>query len=240
MKTIRDPTLCRFMTEKIDKMRRKFGYNFYALRYDTEYEIDYQDDKNGKRTLLIRFKGCDRLNKGISVGLFKDYFWSFFFLPVPIRPYKNCERFYVHWGYLKRYKEQNVRQTIHHHIYQINPQKIIVTGYSLGAALAVLCYEDLLYWHSNKSIDIKCEVGGLPRILFFINKNKFIDRLKNLTVYIHGNDIIPRLPFRIFGFVDCFKPEQVKIFCKDKDRSWFPFVKNCIKDHIIMNSCRTF
>jgi hypothetical protein len=132
------------------------------------------------RVLYIYFQGT--VTKRDWIQNFK--FW--------IKKYNNE---YIHSGFLENYLivKKNIHYIIEHLGYEID--KIIISGYSQGAALSVLCYEDLMKTYFN----VYCYTFGSPRIYWLANKT-FKNRFNNVFNYQIFGDIITKLPLWIFGF----------------------------------------
>lgn len=138
------------------------------------------------KNIIITFRGTDSKINWLS---------NFCFAKKTI-PYGNSEsNIRVHCGFLENYK--SIRSNIHKLIPD-DSCKIIVTGHSMGAALAVLCAVDLQYNFIHH--DIEVYLFGCPRVgnaAFAKSYNKRI--FKTLRVSC-GNDIVTKLPPAIFGY----------------------------------------
>lgn len=119
----------------------------------------------------------------------EDWKLDFDFL---VRPYKGCT-WLAHHGFVSGYK--SVRDEI---VTQLSrASEVLVSGYSLGAAYAMLLHEDLRYTYPSMSVSTVAY--GTPRVFWFPNK-ELRDRLDGiLRINVRG-DIVSHLPPWIFGF----------------------------------------
>jgi predicted lipase len=146
---------------------------------DVQYKIDKIDD-----TLYIAFQWTESKI---------DWKQNFKFV---IKPYRNMkDLWFVHKGFIENYK--SVRDEINDKIKYYDFDRIVVLGYSHGAALATLCYEDLYY--NNLGWSISAYVFGSPRVVWFPSK-KIKYRFNHLFNYQVRGDIVNRLPFNILGY----------------------------------------
>ena len=79
----------------------------------------------------------------------------------------------------------------------LNPErKLVIAGHSLGGATAT-CIADLLWESGNKNIALV--TAGSPRP----GGRRLKGRIKDLEHYrfVHGDDIVPKTPPRLAGFV---------------------------------------
>ena len=102
----------------------------------------------------------------------------------------------VHAGFLSQYA--GLQTQVMEHMHTSRATRIIVTGHSLGGALATLCAAELATRFTTMSI--ACYVYGSPRV----GDRRFvqaIENLSNLTILrIHvPRDLVTNLPY--FGFV---------------------------------------
>ena len=163
----------------------KLDYNGFKVHHrhtvnNVIYEIYELND-----VLYIAFKGTDDLQD-----------WSYnldYELKKLTIPYDNKNsKIKVHTGFLKIYKM--VRENIHNKIGTF--KNIVVSGFSMGGAIAVLCSIDLQY---NFNANIKCITFGSPRVgnKEFINSyNKRVEAVK----IINKSDPIAKLPTRFMGY----------------------------------------
>lgn len=82
-----------------------------------------------------------------------------------------------------------------------NPKikKVVCVGFGHGGALAQICALWFQSIYGNKFI-IKGYSFGSPRVFSTIIPERVYDFTKNLTVIINREDIITRLPMKVFGY----------------------------------------
>lgn len=118
----------------------------------------------------------------------------------PARPYKDMPiGWRAHRGFVKVWKtiEPNIADAVK----DTTIKKIIVVGYSHGAALACLAHEYV--WFNRPDIREQC-IGiafESPRVFcgFKIPK-KLKERWKNFVVFRNGHDIVTHVPPAILGY----------------------------------------
>ena len=156
--------------------------------------VDYSFKEDGE-TLYILFQGSSQK---------VDWLQNFNF---PKKPYKDMEIPYrVHGGFLKCWKqvEDIIIEKIQekeNDIYKFN--RIIVSGYSHGGALAQFCHECV--WYHRPDIRESCWSYGFeaPRIYGgFQVKKELRERWAHFILVRNHKDIVTHVPPRAFGFCD--------------------------------------
>lgn len=147
-----------------------------------------------------------------------DWKQNFDFLQVPYK--RMPKKFRVHRGLLKKYK--SVRDDIFKLIEGIESLK--VSGFSQGGALATLLHEDVAF--NKPEILLKTVVFSTPRVFSWFTPK---DRFTNLVRVEIGFDIIPGLPFFIFGYKHVGNYHGVKR--NGKKRKVKNIFRLSIKDH---------
>ena len=180
---------------------RSGPWNYIEESTDTQVSLTYSDEN----TLLIKFQGS-----ASDVDWKHNFtFWK--------KPYKQMEKaFYIHAGFLKVYK--SVRKRIHEEYNLKRIENVRIEGYSLGAAVATLCYEDF-FWHKEnneyyKHINLSGFGLASPRVTSIIKYKEFNRRCSGFVRMENGNDAVTRLPF---GFM-LYKHVQNKAVIKTKKR----------------------
>lgn len=115
----------------------------------------------------------------------------------PCVPYEDMSiKWKCHRGFLRVWK--SIRDVIKNDIEDKDINRIIIVGYSHGAALAVLCYEYCVFHRE----DIKVYgVGfGCPRVLWGKVKKDIEKRFDNFLVVRNCRDLVTCVPPMIFGF----------------------------------------
>ncbi len=177
---------------------------------DTEYRITIDKDL---KTISVSFEGS---------GSKLDWKSNFTFWKCP---YKEMDKvFFVHSGLFNKYK--SVKSTIWSKITPVlNPDwKIEAYGFSQGATLATFFHEDAVF--RLPDTDIKTYAFAPAKGFTFINYKFLRVRFKALYTIINRNDIVPKVPLLIQGFIhygNKIKLGKFKLFL-------FPW--NWVKEHM--------
>ena len=110
------------------------------------------------------------------------------------KPYKQMPKlFFVHAGFLKKYKA--VRKVIMDRIVnsQVQSKKITILGYSQGAALGLLLHEDVMFRLGEIKPDVKTYLFGCPRVFDLFSN--ISERFEGVTRIVNGDDIVTHVPF---------------------------------------------
>jgi predicted lipase len=181
------------------------GYTNFNYFEDKDMDIELMTCKKSK-TLYIVFRGSDSN---------ANWFYNFLFFPKRIKPYENkSTKITVHYGFYLSYTTK-AREFIHK--IAVKEKNIVVLGYSLGGAMAMLCAVDLQY---NFKCNVECYTFGSPRVgnkYFMESYNK---RVPSTCNFKNGNDIVTHLPPLLFGFKTTGKLIQLgekKFFPSGKD-----------------------
>ncbi len=113
-------------------------------------------------------------------------------------PAKAYGKLFVHKGFLDVWEA--IKPRIKDYINDTSIKKIVVTGYSHGAAIAVLCHEYV--WSCRPDIREKIEGYGFgcPRVLWGIKNAEIKKRWERFTVIRNIDDIVTHVPPFIFGY----------------------------------------
>lgn len=121
-------------------------------------------------------------------------------LSFPVRAYPRAgnETWYAHRGFLKVW--QTVEDYVAADIMDPDVRKIVISGYSHGAALAVFCHEYV--WQSRPDLRETLEGYGFgcPRVVFGLLSRELRARWKRFTVIRNLDDVVTHLPPALFGF----------------------------------------
>ena len=157
--------------------------------------VDYSFVEENK-TLYIFFQGSSQK---------VDWINNFSF---PKKPYKDMEiQYRVHGGFLKCWKQiediviEKIKELDDKNNYKFN--RIIVSGYSHGGALAQFCHECI--WYHRPDIRNNCWSYGFeaPRIYgSFQVKKELRERWAHFVLIRNNNDIVTNCPPRFLGFCD--------------------------------------
>jgi predicted lipase len=186
--------------------------------WDRKHAQGFTAEKDG--TLYFCHMGS---NEGI------DWLFNFRFFRKKI-PYNGTNpKIKVHTGFIETYKL--VRDIVQAQVGGF--RKIIVSGHSLGAALATLCALDLQY--NFPHVDIACLITGSPRVGNTYFADSFDRRVPDTYRMVYQDDIVTRVPFRwMAGFGKRrYTHVSKEIHLGRKRRLWRFF---SIKDHDIVGS----
>ena len=170
--------------------------------------VDYAF-KEDEDTLYIFFQGSTQK---------VDWWQNFNF---PKKPYKDMDiKYRVHGGFLKCWKQvedliiekikETTRATVWNNrikeyeerdVYKFN--RIIVSGYSHGGALAQFCHECI--WYHRPDIRDNCWSYGFeaPRIYGgFKVKKELRERWAHFVLIRNNNDLVTKCPPKFLGFCD--------------------------------------
>ncbi len=144
--------------------------------------------KRKQNTLYIFFEDSDGIND-----------WKIN-LNFPVKPYsKMCDKvWFAHRGFLKVWKE--IEPEIQGDISDKSVEEIIITGYSHGAAIALLCHEYVWYCRPDLRKSIRGYGFGCPRVFWGIAAKALMCRWENFLVIRNIDDIVTHLPPAIFGY----------------------------------------
>lgn len=165
-------------------------------QFERIFTLDYEHTRKGGSYHIELKNGFLYITFQYSKG-FKDWLYNFTF---PQKAYKRmADTWRVHRGFLIVWKdiETHIKKFIDENYEGI--QNIVITGYSHGGALAVLCHEWLNY---NYSYDVFTYTFGTPRIIFGKIPDRVKQRLYCCFVVNNKFDIVAHLPPKNFGFSD--------------------------------------
>ncbi len=127
-----------------------------------------------------------------------------------IKPYTALNnKILIHKGFIDIFKKEfknslEDQDFLSSHIANHPQKKIIVSGHSLGGALAYLCAEDIAYnsknQNKNNEIDLCCITFGAPRIGNKHFKNYYNKKVRNTFRVSYGNDIVTKIPLVFFNY----------------------------------------
>ena len=136
--------------------------------------------KNTREVILVSFQGSDGP---------LDWFRNLKFFK---KRYSGCQRCKIHTGFFEAYSplRDEMLQKVNN-FYQEHPKKVLVTGHSLGGAMATLAAVDLV----NARYTVDLITFGTPRVG---NKEfaQYVDRIvKGLNLRVtYKNDIVTVVP----------------------------------------------
>ncbi|NET35283.1 MAG: lipase family protein [Cyanothece sp. SIO1E1] len=110
-----------------------------------------------------------------------------------VYPYGNKQsNVKVHQGFISAYL--SVRDRIQGQISALKPAGIVVTGHSLGGALATLCSVDLQYNEIPGTDSLIVYTYGSPRVGNAAFVSSYKRRVPNTKRFVFGRDVVTRLP----------------------------------------------
>lgn len=121
-------------------------------------------------------------------------------LDFPAKPYKRMGKtiWFAHRGFLNVWKE--LEPFLSKDIADRHYRKIVITGYSHGGALAMLCHEYVWYHRPDLRDSLQSYGFGAPRVFWGIKTREIKRRFESYTVIRNINDVVTRLPPVVLGF----------------------------------------
>lgn len=98
----------------------------------------------------------------------------------------------MHQGFVKAYL--SVRQHIHEYLQTHDVNGVIVTGHSLGGALATLCGVDVEYNFRDRVNSISVYTFGAPRVGNAGFRDSYDRRVPDSHRFVYGVDLVTNLP----------------------------------------------
>ena len=122
-------------------------------------------------------------------------------LDFPIKAYKvNANStWYAHRGFLNVWKE--IQPKIAPKILDKSVKNITISGYSHGAAIAVLCHEYVYFNRPDLRNNLSGFGFGCPRVIWGKLSNEMKKRWENFTIVRNLDDIVTHLPPAFLGYV---------------------------------------
>lgn len=150
---------------------------------DVDFAFEERED-----VLFIFFQGSSQST---------DWLRNFMFAK---KPYKGMDIPYrVHRGFLEAWKK--VEDIVIEKVNSKEWKKIIVSGYSHGAALAAFCHECCWYHSKGKKTKVIGFGFEAPRIYAgFKVKKELLERWSNFYVIRNDKDIVTHCPPYLFGY----------------------------------------
>ena len=120
-------------------------------------------------------------------------------LNFPARPYGDCKSlWFCHRGFLGAWKE--VRPFLAEQISAPDIDHITVTGYSHGAAVALLCHEYAVFHRPDIADRINGFGFGCPRVVWGPTPRAVQNRFLRFLVIRNLEDLVTHLPPAFLGF----------------------------------------
>lgn len=152
----------------------------------------------------------------------------------PAKPYKRMGKtvWFAHSGFLQVWKE--IEPRLAPLIHDRRLQKIVIAGYSHGAAIAVLCHEYVWYARADLRTRLEGYGFGCPRVFWGVLTPPLARRWERFTVVRNLNDLVTHLPPAFLGYrhvgtmleigargkysmIDAHRPENIERELKELD-----------------------
>ena len=118
----------------------------------------------------------------------------------PAKPYKRMGKtvWFAHRGFLQAWKtlEEHLAPLIHDR----RLKNIVITGYSHGAAIAVLCHEYVWYARADLRERLEGYGFGCPRVFWGILTPSLAKRWERFAVVRNLDDLVTHLPPAVLGY----------------------------------------
>ncbi len=158
-------------------------YNLTHIAYTHgENGLDYATRRQGK-TLYIYFQDSEgRVDWKNNLDF----------------PVKSHGELFAHRGFLRVW--ESAKDRLNSQILDTGLDKIVVSGYSHGAGLAVLCHEYI--WNTRPDLRDKLEGYGFgcPRVIWGVKTDKCKQIWANFSVIKNIDDLITHLPPAALGY----------------------------------------
>ena len=128
----------------------------------------------------------------------------------PARPYSEMGvKWRAHRGFLRVWK--SIKPYIKDAVADESVKKIIVVGYSMGAAIATFCHEYVWYNRPDlRETGLEGYGFGCPRVYWGIMKKELKERWKHFHPIRNCGDIVTHVPPALFGFKHVNKVYNLK------------------------------
>jgi hypothetical protein len=169
------------------KLSTLFSRTLHTMYTHVQNSADFAIRRLGT-TLYIYFAGSDGE---------EDWKNNFSF---PAKAYSRAESmtWFAHQGFLKVWK--TIEDYIAADVLDPEVQKIVISGYSHGGALAIFCHEYVWQVRPDLRNALEGYGFGCPRVVFGILPRELRRRWERFTVIRDVDDIVTHLPPRLLGF----------------------------------------
>jgi len=184
---------------------------------DTEVAVLYDAQVEA---VFVVFRGSESSTDWITNVLFRQQVY-------PYGDGNSAVKF--HRGFMDAYF--SVRTQLHEVVRGLSSRHIIVTGHSLGGALATIAALDLQYNITSQSgQDISVYSYGAPRVGNRVLVRSFRGRVPQSYRFVYGRDLITHLPRVWMGYAHV--PQEIPL--GSLALRWNIFSRG-VKDHAIAN-----
>jgi len=118
--------------------------------------------------------------------------------PIKFNKRENDTPFRCHRGFLRVWN--SIKPYLEKDILDSSVKKIIISGFSHGAGIAILCYEYVWYHRSDLRNSLEGYGFGGPRVLWGKNAKSLAYRWENFIRIKNIDDLITHLPPSLFGY----------------------------------------
>lgn len=120
-------------------------------------------------------------------------------LDFPAKPYRDMEGlWFAHRGFLRVFK--SMKDLLAPQIADPRVGRIVISGYSHGAALALLTHEYCVFHRPDVAAQIFGYGFGCPRVVWGPVPHSVQARFRNFTVLRNHVDLVTHLPPALFGY----------------------------------------
>ncbi len=169
--------------------------NLYNLFYETLHAPYVQLEENAASFFAVR-RGetlCLFFEKSNGATDWKNN------LDFPAKPYREMEGlWFVHRGFLRVFK--SIEPHIAPFVMDRGVRRIVISGYSHGAALALLAQEYCVFHRPDLIGRIEGYGFGCPRVVWGWMSRKVKARFRGFTVVRNCRDIVTHLPPKLLGY----------------------------------------
>ncbi|MBQ8311480.1 MAG: lipase family protein [Clostridia bacterium] len=115
-------------------------------------------------------------------------------LDFPAKPYRRMGHtvWFAHRGFLRVWK--SIAPHLEREVMDGSVKRIITVGYSHGAALAVLCHEDVWYRRPDLRETLEGYGFGCPRVFWGLRTRELMRRWEHFTVIRNIDDLVTHVP----------------------------------------------
>ena len=121
-------------------------------------------------------------------------------LDFPAKAYKRMGKtvWFAHRGFTNAWHE--LEGVLSERITDSSVKKIILTGYSHGAAIALLCHEYVWFTRPDLRLTLEGYGFGCPRVIWGTIGTEVRSRFESFTVIRNINDAVTHVPPALFGY----------------------------------------
>jgi predicted lipase len=133
----------------------------------------------------------------------------------------------VHRGFAESW--ESVKDQVFEELVDLAPERIVLTGHSLGGACAVLASTDIIARFAEVPVDLV--TFGAPRCGNLAYSEAIAEKVSSHTRVVHDNDIVPSMPSVVFGYahpntewlhiIDGDSKADIKLVWKKPEDGWW-------------------